>query len=143
MQTIELAPQQNISNKQFAKVNAIVKYMNNDWHTETICAIDPECRILEAVPQEWIDGDKPIVFENSDYSNKIYKFEALPKPYTDKTFIFSNLDLWWITWWRDALKSMKQGDLFPSSESMFAFALHFNSVDKIIQTNHVVFQWQK
>mgnify|MGYP001189342332 CR=1 FL=1 len=142
VQTIELGKQKNISHQQFAKVNAIVEYMNYDWHTETLCLIDPGCRILEAVPQEWIDSGKPVVFKNHDNIGT-YKFEGLPKLYTDKIFIFSNLDLWWITWWRDSLRSMKQDDLYPPSESMFAFALHFNSVDKLIETDDVVFKCQQ
>ena len=143
VETIELTENSNISQQGFARVNALVEYMNHDWHTETICAMDIGCRIEQAVPQEWIDSNVPVVFKKSDSINKTYKFEGLPKLYTDKTFIFTNGDLWWITWWRDALKSMKQENSYPPSESVFAFSLHFNFVNPQIELGNVVFQCQQ
>tara|TARA_R100001377_G_scaffold10605_2_gene5338 strand:+ start:47 stop:235 length:189 start_codon:yes stop_codon:yes gene_type:complete len=37
-------------------------------------------------------------------------------------------------WWRDAMESMKHADVYPSSETMLAFALHFNSVKILKKT---------
>ena len=134
-ESITLKEHKHISHSQFETVDNIVRYFNKSWQEEKICVIHPESRILQPVPQDWIDSNLPVLFQKSDHIDKAYNFNnELPHIYVGELFICSNKDLWWMKWWRDAMESMKHADVYPSSETMLAFALHFNSVKILKKT---------
>ena len=133
-ESITLKEYKQISHSQFDTVNSVVKYFDS-WKDEKICVLHPESRILQPVPQDWIDSNLPVLFQKSDHIDKAYNFNnELPSTYFCQPLICSNTDVWWMKWWRDAMESMKHADVYPSSEMMLAFALHFNSVKILKKT---------
>lgn len=133
-ESITLKEHEHGSHSQFDTVNSVVKYFNR-WKEEKICVLHPESRILQPVPQDWIDSNLPVLFQKSDHIDKAYNFNnELPSTYFCQPLICSNTDVWWMKWWRDAMESMKHADVYPSSETMLAFALHFNSVKILKKT---------
>jgi len=133
-ESITLKQHKHISHSQFETVDNIVRYFNR-WQEGKICVIHPESRIMRPVPQEWIDDNLPVLFQKSDHIDKAYDFNnELPSTYVWQPLICSNTDFWWMKWWKDAMESMKHADVYPSSETMLAFALHFNSVKILKKT---------
>ena len=133
-ESITLKEHKHISHSQFDTVNSVVKYFDS-WKDEKICVLHPESRILQPVPQDWIDSNLPVLFQKSDHIDKAYNFNnELPSTYFCQPLICSNTDVWWMKWWRDAMESMKHADVYPSSEVILAFALHFNSVKILKKT---------
>ena len=70
-ESITLKEHKHISHSQFETVDNIVRYFNKSWQEEKICVIHPESRILQPVPQDWIDSNLPVLFKQRSLVDEV------------------------------------------------------------------------
>ena len=103
---ITIPDQPNISTINHTILNNMVDYMTHKTY-DRICFMDPECRIIKPIPQEWIDAEKPVVFfkvryknGTSDqklvYKNKNGNGERLPCRIIGQPMFVSKQDVTWM-----------------------------------------------
>ena len=125
--------QKHISHINCTILKHIIEYIKTT--DNRICILDPECRIVKPIPQEWIDADKPVLFQKSHYVGQTYEYDKeLPSTYIGQPLLCSKEDLYWLDWWYQAVVSMKQQDVYPPNETMLVMSLKFNNVKYITKT---------
>ena len=106
-------------------LNQIVEYIKNT--SERICLMDPECRIVKPIPQEWIDADCPVVFKKIGYEPHHYFFDKI----IGQPLFCDKKDYPWMQWWWKALQVYKRDNEYPWNETLLPLALSMNNVKTI------------
>jgi len=128
---------------------AMVDTVNNAEPTDRILFLDPECRIVKPIPEDWIQDTRPILcYKIADGKLDINRYEyghTLPGPIQMQPIFLTAQDSGWIQWWYDA--SMAASDperaVYVPHELFLELALKFNNID--IHTEYCVYnrEWQQ
>ena len=127
----------------------MVDTVNNAEPTDRILFLDPECRIVKPIPEDWIQDTRPILcYKIADGKLDINRYEyghTLPGPIQMQPIFLTAQDSGWIQWWYDA--SMAASDperaVYVPHELFLELALKFNNID--IHTEYCVYnrEWQQ
>lgn len=122
---------------------AMVDTVNNAEPGDRILFLDPECRIVKPIPEDWIQDTRPIVcYKIAEHKLDINRYEyghTLPGPIQMQPIFLTAQDSGWIQWWYDA--SMAASDperaVYVPHELFLELALKFNNID--IHMEHCVY----
>lgn len=102
--------------------------------SQRICFMDPECRIVQPIPDEWIDCDHPVVFYKIDDDAQTevkYQYgQTLTCPIIMQPFFVGPQDHAWLEWWRDCslAASDHENKQFVPHELFLEIAMKFNNI---------------
>ena len=142
---ITIPDQSNISAINHTILESMVDYL--EWKTyDRICFMDPECRIIKPIPEEWINADKPIVFfkvrykdGTSDpkfvYKNKNGNGERLPCRIIGQPMFVSKQDIAWLKMILNLAKAASDIDNaeYTRNELFIETALNYCKVDYLCE----------
>ena len=107
----------------------MVEVVNNAGPTDRILFLDPECRIVKPIPQDWIDDTRPILcYKIAHGKHDINRYEyghTLPGPIQMQPIFLTAQDSTWIQWWYDAsmAASDPERDMYVPHELFLELAL--------------------
>lgn len=114
---------------------AMVDTVNNADPSDRILFLDPECRIVKPIPEEWIQMNKPIMcYKIADGKHDINLYEyghTLHGPIQMQPIFLTAEDSTWIQWWYDASMAGSDPDrnVYVPHELFLELAIKFNKVD--------------
>ena len=117
----------------------MVEVVKNAGDNDRILFLDPECRIVKPIPQDWIDDARPLVcykIEQDKLDINRYEYgHTLPGPIQMQPIFLSALDITWIQWWYDAsmAASDPENSQYTPHELFLELALKFNKVDMHVE----------
>lgn len=112
---------------------------NND----RICFMDPECRIVKPIPQEWIDSSHPVVFykinDGEQTESRYHYGQTLVCPIIMQPIFLGPEDLPWLNWWMECslAGSDIEGEQYVPHELFLEIALRFNKIK--IEKNFITY----
>lgn len=148
--TTEIVPDaDNFSHINHYIHRKMVEVVNNAGPTDRILFLDPECRIVKPIPQDWIDDTRPILcYKIAHGKHDINRYEyghTLPGPIQMQPIFLTAQDSTWIQWWYDAsmAASDPERDMYVPHELFLELALKFNKID--IHTEYCVYnrEWKQ
>jgi hypothetical protein len=127
----------------------MVRVVRNAGPEDRILFLDPECRIVRPIPQDWIEDTRPILcYKIADDKHDINRYEyghTLPGAIQMQPIFLTSRDWDWIQWWYDA--SMAASDterkVYVPHELFLELAVKFNKIDSHVE--HCVYNrdWQR
>jgi len=148
-EAITIPSQQNISEINHRILEHMIEYMEtNDF--DRLCFMDPECRIIRPIPQQWIDSERPVVFfkvrqedglpdAKFTYRNAQGNGERLPCRIIGQPMFLSKGDLPWFRMTLDLARAASDAPNkeFTRNEMFIETALEYNRVD--YQAEHIIY----
>ena len=134
--TVEVIPDaENFSHINHHIHLRMVEVVRNASSNDRILFLDPECRIVKPIPQDWMDDARPLVcykIQHGKQDIERYTYgHTLPGPIQMQPIFLSASDITWIQWWYDA--SMAASDpansQYTPHELFLELALKFNKID--------------
>lgn len=127
----------------------MVEVVRDAGPTDRILFLDPECRIVRPIPEEWIQDARPILcykIEQDKLDINRYEYgHTLPGPIQMQPIFLTAKDSEWIQWWYDASMAASDPDrhVYVPHELFLELALKFNHID--IHTEYCVYNraWQQ
>ena len=138
---ITIDDQKDISNINHRILEEMVDYISKKQF-QRLCFMDPECRIIAPVPDEWIESKIPVVFfkaRNKDgttdpkftYRSKHGNGERLPCRIIGQPMFISKQDVDWFKMTLDLSKAASDigNNQYTRNEMFIETALEYNNID--------------
>ena len=138
---ITIDDQKDISNINHRILEEMVDYISKK-EFQRLCFMDPECRIIAPVPNEWIESERPVVFfkvRNKDgttdpkftYRSKHGNGERLPCRIIGQPMFVSKQDVDWFKMTLDLSKAASDigNNQYTRNEMFIETALEYNNID--------------
>ena len=138
---ITIDDQKDISNINHRILEKMVDYISKKEY-QRLCFMDPECRIIAPVPNEWIESERPVVFfkvRNKDgttdpkftYRSKHGNGERLPCRIIGQPMFISKQDVDWFKMTLDLSKAASDigNNQYTRNEMFIETALEYNNID--------------
>ena len=137
---IEIPDRPSIARINHTILEAMMSFM--EWENfDRLCFMDPECRILKAIPDEWIQARDPVVFlkvrqgDGEPDAKFVHDQEgnALPCRITGQPMFVGGEDLTWFKSYVDITKAASDVDKgeYVRNEMFIDTALDLNRVKRI------------
>ena len=146
---ITIDNKKDISNINHRILEQMVKYIS-DNEFERLCFMDPECKIIGPVPDEWIEFSRPVVFfkvRNTDgttdpkfiYKNKHGNGERLPCRIIGQPMFISKQDVGWFRMTLDLSRAASDvaNQQYTRNEMFIETSLEYNKID--FHREHIIY----
>ena len=132
---IELPKVENVSVINHKIFESHIEFLQQN-STDRILLMDPECRIVKAIPQEWIDDTRPVIFykvRDGDNLEPICHGGGIAMRVIAQPMFLSHSDLGWFTQAKELSKASSDPtqDLYARSEQFLEISLRYNKVDHV------------
>ena len=127
----------------------MVRVVRDAGPTDRILFLDPECRIVRPIPDEWIQDPRPILsYKIATGKHDINRYEyghTLHGPIQMQPIFLTARDIDWIQWWYDVSMagSDKERNVFVPHELFLELAVKYNKVEAHIEYCVYNRDWQK
>lgn len=138
---ITIRSEKNISSINHTILQEMVRHIQ-EQDFERLCFMDPECRIVKPIPNEWIESERPVVFfkartESGEpdpkfvYMNKNGNGERLPCRIIGQPMFISKKDVGWFGMTLDLARSASdlEKQEYTRNEMFIETALEYNNID--------------
>jgi len=121
----------------------MVEVVRDAGADDRILFLDPECRIVRPIPQEWIDDPRPMVcykIEEDKHDINLYQYgHTLPGAIQMQPIFLTHRDSGWIQWWYDVSMAGSDPDrnVYVPHELFLELSIKYNKVD--VHTEHCVY----
>jgi hypothetical protein len=146
---IAIDEQKDISAINHKILEEMVYYIVNH-EFDRLCFMDPECRILRSVPNEWIMSSRPVVFfkiRNEDgspdpkfvYKNKHGNGERLPCRIIGQPMFISKQDVGWFKMTLDLSRAASdlKNKQYTRNEMFIETSLEYNKIN--FHKEHIIY----
>ena len=138
--TVEVIPDaENFSHINHHIHLRMVEVVRNASSNDRILFLDPECRIVKLIPQDWIDDARPLVcYKIQHGKQEIDRYtygHTLQNSIQMQPIFLSASDITWIQWWYDAsmAASDPENSQYTPHELFLELALKFNNIDMHVE----------
>ncbi len=117
----------------------MVRVVRDSADTDRILFLDPECRIVRPIPEDWIQDERPILsYKIATGNHDINRYQyghTLHGPIQMQPIFLTSRDSDWIQWWYDVSMagSDEERNVFVPHELFLELAIKYNKVDAHIE----------
>ena len=132
---IELEEVENLSVINHKIFESHIKFIEEN-PSDRILLLDPECRIIKPIPQEWISETRPVIFFKVRDKNELEAIShanGIAMRIIAQPMFLSSKDLGWFTMALNMSKAMSSpsANLYARSEQFLEVSLNYNKVDYV------------
>ncbi len=127
----------------------MVRVVRQSTPNDRILFLDPECRIVRPIPEDWIQDERPILsYKIASGQTDINRYEyghTLHGPIQMQPIFLTQRDSDWIQWWYDVSMagSDEERNVFVPHELFLELAVKYNKVDAHIEYCVYNRDWQQ